>query len=514
MRCKSCGYSLWNIKARQCPECGTQFRPSEHEFAPGKIQFRCPHCDQKYFGTSDRGHLEPSHFECSNCGKRIHMDGMIVAPAEGITEQQTAVDRMPWLERGEGRVFKAWFAMIKWAMIEPHRVIRATPADTSIGRAWLFGLCTAVIFLTFGAYIPLLVYGAAVSFGPGQSGFGGLWFSIGGIGTIVFGSLAVGLYLLTWAGIAHGILRITGKTAHTFRRTCHAICYSAPAGVVLAVPCCNILFGLVWWIASAAIMVKETHNVHGARAALAVFVWPFISVYMWQVVSGLQGILLLTVLMPFALGGGGGGIFAPVGGGSALSAETFAVTQAVGWYGPQNNGQWPTHAIELTLSPSMGIGVWGASFCHQGTNTTPADIPVGDGTFKDFTSSSRSTQFGLVKDAMESIPPGIVAHRFGDFVFTYHGATLNTWDAQLWTVVMIPDPDVNGTPAANDPIYIGTAGYTVSQITFGQLPAQINQQNQHRATLSLPPLPDLTTVTHDKPAVARQQPAGGDPNEE
>ncbi|MCZ6492859.1 MAG: YIP1 family protein, partial [Planctomycetota bacterium] len=217
---------------------------------------------------------------------------MIVAPAEGITEQQAAVDRMPWLERGEGGVFKAWFATIKWAMIEPHRVIRATPADTSIGRAWLFGLVTAVIFLTFGAYIPLLVYGAAVSFGPGQSGFGGLWFSIGGIATIVFGSLAVGLYILTWAGIAHGILRVTGKTAHTFRRTCHAICYSAPAGVVLAVPCCNILFGLVWWIASAAIMVKEAHKVHGARAALAVFVWPVLSVYIWQVLTGVQGFFI------------------------------------------------------------------------------------------------------------------------------------------------------------------------------------------------------------------------------
>ncbi|MCH8344325.1 MAG: hypothetical protein IH983_10085 [Planctomycetes bacterium] len=513
MRCKNCDYALWNLKARLCPECGTPFRPSEYEFAPGKIQFRCPHCEQKYFGTSDRGHLEPSHFECSNCGNRIHMDEMIVAPADGITEQQTAVDRMPWLERGQGRVFKAWFAMIKWAMIEPHRVIRATPADTSIGRAWLFGLVTAVIFLTFGAYIPLLVYGTAVSFGPGQSGFSGLWFSIGGIATIVFGSLAVGLYILAWAGIAHGILRVTGGTAHTFRRTCHAICYSAPAGVVLAVPCCNILFGLVWWIASAAIMVKEAHKVHGARAALAVFVWPVLSVYIWQILSGVQGFIIAGMLIPMFVGGGpfGGGFG---GGGMALSNETFVIMQAVSSYDMQANGQGPAHAIELVVTDSIYFGPLGGGFCHQGTKTTTADIPVGDGTFKDFTSSSRSVQFGLVKNALESVPANLVAHRFGDFVFVYHGATLNTWDAQLWTVVMIPDPDVNGSPAANDPIYIGTAGYTVSEITFSQLPAQIKQQNQHRATLGLPPLPDLTTVTHDKPAVAGQQPTGGDPNEE
>ncbi|MCH8841088.1 MAG: hypothetical protein IH831_10555, partial [Planctomycetes bacterium] len=187
---------------------------------------------------------------------------------------------------------------------------------------------------------PLLVYGAAVSFGPGQSGFSGLWFSVGGIVTIVFGSLAVGLYILAWAGIAHGILRVTGKTAHTFRRTCHAICYSAPAGVVLAVPCCNILFGLVWWIASAAIMVKEAHKVHGARAAIAVVVWPFISVYLVQALTGLQGIFLFAVFMPLAFGGGFGG--GPFAGGMAVSTETSTVARAVLSSANSSNGTGPT----------------------------------------------------------------------------------------------------------------------------------------------------------------------------
>ncbi len=512
MRCRSCGYSLWNIEVRQCPECGTPFRPSEHEFAPGKIQFRCPHCDQKYFGTSDRGHLEPSHFECSNCGKRIHMDEMIVAPAEGIPEQQTAVDRMPWLERGEGGIFKAWFATIKWAMIEPHRVIRATPADTSLGRAWLFGLITAALFLSIGFYLPILVYGAAVSFGPGQSGVGGMWFSIGGFTTLIVGIIGLGLYLLVWAGIAHLVLRITGKTAHTFRRTCHAICYSAPAGVVLAVPCCNMLFGMVWWIASAAIMIKEAHKVHGARAAIAVVVWPFISVYLVQALTGLQGIFLFAVFIPFAFGGGFGG--ATFGGGMPASMETSVVAQAVLSSANSSSGIGPTHALELTLGANSIMTSWGSNFCHPNTQTTLADIPVGDGTLQDFINSSRNSQFGEIKDAIDAMPSNVVAHRFGDFVFTYHGAALNSWDSQLWVVVMLPDPDVNSMPNPSDPIYIATADYNVTQTTFGQLPAQIQQQNQHRATLSLPPLPDLTTVTHDNPAVAGQQPTVGDPNKE
>jgi len=245
---------------------------------------------------------------------------------------------------------------------------------------------------------------------------------------------------------------------------------------------------------------------------MAVFVWPLISVYLVQALTGLQGFFLFAMFMPFMFGGGfGGGAF---GGGMPASMETSTVAQAVLSSANSSNGIGATHALELTLGSSMIMSSWGSNFCHPNTQTTPADIPVGDGTLQDFINSSRSSQLGEIKDAIDAMPSNVVAHRFGDFVFTYHGAALNTWDTQLWVVVMLPDPDVNGTPNARDPIYIATADYSVTQTTFGQLPAKIQRQNQHRATLGLPPLPDLTTVTHDKPAVAGQQPTGSDPNEE
>ena len=260
-------------------------------------------------------------------------------------------DHMPWLERGEGRIVKPWFASIKWAMLEPHRMIRATPADIPFGRAWLFGLITAAIFLLIGCYLPMLAYGAAVSFGMGQSGLGGMWFSIGGFTTLLVGIVVVGMYLLLWAAITHGVLKMTGETAHNFRRTCHAIFYSSPAGVVLLVPLCNFLFGLVWWIASAAIMIKESQRVHGARAAIAVFVWPLISVYLVQALTGLQGFFLFAMFMPLVFGGGfGGGTF---GGGMPASMETSAVGQAVLSAANPSNGNGPTHALELTLGGNM-----------------------------------------------------------------------------------------------------------------------------------------------------------------
>jgi len=506
MRCKNCDYPLWNIKVRTCPECGVEFLPTDYDFVPHSVAFHCPHCEQNYFGTDSRGHLVPLQFNCAKCQNLIHMNQMVVSPAEGVDEKEARSDHMPWLERREGRLIKSWFATIKWAMLEPHRLIRATPVDIPFGRAWIFALITTALFLSIGLYIPVLVFGAAVSFGPGQSGLSGMWFSIGGVSALIGVIVAIGLYLLVWAGVAHLFLKMTGKTAHTFRRTCHAIFYSSPAGVILLIPLCNMLFGLVWWIASAAIMIKESQKVHGARAAFAVFAWPFVSVYLIQVITGLQSLLFMSMLMSFAMGGLGGGIGGPrFGGGMQVSPITSTVARSVLASANSSSGIGPTHALELTLSNNRIITTWGSKFCEPATQTTPADIPVGDGTLADFISSSLSSQLGSLKDVIDALPSNVVAHRFGDYVFTYHGTAINTFDTQLWIVVMIPDPDANSPPNPSDPIYLATADYSVAQTTFGQLQAMIKIQNQHRATLGLPPLPDLTMVTHSNPAVANFQ---------
>src|ERR1044071_4725792 len=113
MKCKPCGYSLWNLRTRQCPECSAPFQPSEFEFVPNTVRFCCPHCGQQYFGTDEKGHLKPPLFDCVTCHQRVHMDEMVIEPAAGMAEDQTRAERMPWLERNEPGPVKAWFAMIK-----------------------------------------------------------------------------------------------------------------------------------------------------------------------------------------------------------------------------------------------------------------------------------------------------------------------------------------------------------------------------------------------------------------
>ena len=63
------------------------------------MRFCCPHCDQAYYGTDLKGHLVPPQFECTQCGRAIDMDEMVLLPAEDTEDLATRVDTMPWLER-------------------------------------------------------------------------------------------------------------------------------------------------------------------------------------------------------------------------------------------------------------------------------------------------------------------------------------------------------------------------------------------------------------------------------
>ena len=139
MRCKNCDYLLWNLKTRECPECGATFKPSEYEFTANSVRFCCPHCDHPYYGTSESGHLVPESFGCLRCGRPLHIDEMVLRPGLGVEEAQTARNRMPWLERKEIGFFKSWFMMIGHAMTRPVQLGRAIPQEASALGALLHG---------------------------------------------------------------------------------------------------------------------------------------------------------------------------------------------------------------------------------------------------------------------------------------------------------------------------------------------------------------------------------------
>jgi hypothetical protein len=487
MRCKTCGYRLWHLTEQRCPECGTPFVPSEFEFVIGSVEFHCPHCQQRYFGTGPKGHLVPVAFECVSCHNRVHMDEMILLPAEGVEEEQTKVDRVPWLERKERGPVKAWFATIGMALVTPMRLMRALPMASPGGQAWWFALLTTVVIACV-AIIPVvaleLIVMAAMGAPVGQmAGPFGIFFLCAGV--FQFGFMAL------WGLTMHGLLRLTGPTAGTIGRTYQALCYSAGANVVSAVPCLGLYLGWVWWIVSAVLMVKEAQRVHGGRATLAVLTLPvlsivgFVGLMVWFAVAGASAASSMTMSSSY------GGM-----------TETQTVLHGVLRYAQQHGGRGPRHAVELVT----GDYLTGSTLVSSTSMTTEETVPVGNITLDRLLLAPKDAAGRIAQAVIDALPRGTVAHRLGDFVFTHHGVDFNTADPRLWIVVRWPDPVRNSAVDPNELVCVGLADGTVSMLPQSSMPTALAEQNTLRAAQKLPPLPDPRTVTHAQPATAPSAP--------
>ncbi|MFH0980956.1 MAG: Yip1 family protein [Planctomycetota bacterium] len=492
MRCKTCDYRLWNLRSRQCPECGTPFRPSEFEFVPNSVQFCCPHCNQAYYGTGAHGHLVPPEFDCVSCSAHLQMDDMVLRPTAGLEEEETQVERMPWLERKVRGGLRAWLSTVRLALIGPGRLMRLTPLTSSTATAWWFAIFTHVVLLGIGA-IPILLFwlvvGRMVGPGPGlwalmSMGLGGFW--CGGILGVLVSIVLEGL-------IAHGLLRLTGKTAGGLGRTYQAVCYSSGANVATAVPCLGWYFGWLWWPVSAIVMVKEGQRVHGGRAALAVLTLPAL------VLAGLVALWVWAFTTAMSMSTTG-----MMGRGPSASppTETQTVLNGVLAHAKQHSGRGPDHALQLVadgLVSSLALVV-------SGTATEEEDVPLGSTSLDRFDRLSSPQKDKLVRAMRDGLPEGVIAHRLGDFVFTYHGMDLDTADRRLWVVIRWPDPDANPLPATSSPpgvsgtCLVGLADGSVRQTLTTAMAGELAVQNALRATIGLPALPHPGTVTHSAPA--------------
>ena len=488
MRCKVCDYRLWNLGSRQCPECGTPFVPSQYEFVPNSVQFCCPHCQRAYYGTGPRGHLVPPAFQCAACGRHIRMDEMVLLPTAGLEEDQTRVDRMPWLDRERCGFFKSWFLTIGRSMVSPGRLMRSVPPDSPAHKAWWYAVWT-------NTPIMLLSAGGVVLFGlvlVSQVLGGGVWAALAGLGAVLCVALLLAVVgtvvgIAIWGGLAHALLRLTGPTAGRLGYTCQAICYSTGANVLTALPCVGAYFGWIWWVVSAVLMVKEAQKVQGWRAALAVLALPALLIF--------SVITLYAVFIAVVISNVSSMTTMPV----APQTETGTVLHAVLNHARDHDGQGPDHAILLVsgdyLSPPSLVA--GAS---------PAlleDVPVAGITLQRFANLSGDGQRLAARTAIDTLPDGTVAHRLGGFVFTYHGIDLADADAELWLVILSPEPDADALPSDAFFRVVGLADGTVQTIAINRLPARLAEQNGLRAELGLPPLPHPATVTHARPAVAQ-----------
>jgi endogenous inhibitor of DNA gyrase (YacG/DUF329 family) len=490
MRCQQCEYRLWNLTSRQCPECGTPFAPSEFDFAPNTVRFCCPHCDQDYYGTSASGHLVPDAFDCVRCHNFIRMDEMVMRPAEGVDEEDTRAEVLPWLERARLGFFKAWWGTIKLALFQPSRVMRLAPVNEASGAAWWFAFLNtfAIMFLaTLPSLIFMLIFSGGMGGGPPVPM---TFFGVGMICAFVGYTVLLLLMIVIWGLVTHLVLALTGGMQHSMGRTFQCLCFSTGANWISAIPCVGPYLGWIWWLVSAIFMVMEGQRIGGGRATLGVLAIPLV-----MLIVGLGGTLYLFNQAMNATTITGKGFGTPV-------AETESIADAVLRYAEVNAYLGPDHALRLVTEDYLSP----IDLVMMISDTQVADIPVNRITLSDWEDLTAPQQLAETRTAAGNLPAGVIAHRLGDFVFTHHGAVLNQCDLKLWIVIGAPDPDSDQwSNLANNPATIITVGHadgTVRQFSYMQMPAELASQNQLRAREKLPPLPDPFTVTHGKPAVA------------
>ena len=478
MRCKQCGYRLWNLPSRTCPECGTGFLPSEFEFTANSIQFCCPHCQERYYGTGENGHLVPIEFTCTGCDRLIHMDQMVLLPTSGIEEKRTQVDRVPWLDRGERGYFRAWFATIGMALVSPGRLIRSVPTDSSAGSAWWFATATNVPIMLMGLGL-LFVFPMIFAFGSFGSGGSSRMLSAAILPMAIGVAAAFGLTIVgiaVWGLVTHTLLFMTGTTDRPIRRTYDALCYSTGANAGSAIPCVGFYLGWIWWLVSAIVMVKESQRVGGWRAALSVLAFPVgslatvIGLYAWFMVSA----------------------FSAAGFGVSAQEETASMTGSVLRYAEEHPEKKLNHAIEIVAAGYVQT----SNLVAINSMTTEQDVPIGPGTLADFALLTEPERSQAVKAAVATIPEDAVAHRCGDFVFVHHGIDLNVCDPRLWIVVWSHDPDSGFSWPAKTKVFVGLCDRTVKEFAIDDFPARLAEQNAIRAELGLPPLLDPRKVRH------------------
>ena len=469
MHCKHCDYPLWNLRSRQCPECGTGFVPSEFRFALNTVRFCCPHCEQDYYGTGVNGHLEPRAFACVGCGRPMEMDEMVLLPTAGVDERLTKADANPWLDL-DRKFLGRWFATLFHGACRPTWLLRVTPVDSGGEQAWAFA---AFSHLAIGLVMlmPLLLLTAVAG------GFFGFLIALL-VGTAIGTAVWLGLWVLT----AHGVLWLGGKTEGGMGRTAQALGFTCGPQLVLLTPCLGIMYGWVgtiWWIIVAGFALATAQKVSGLRAAMAVGVLPLVC-----------GVLAV-----------GGAVTAMVG--AVSSAPSFQVStgeSVTRFRDPLRaaavSGAWPAHAGQFLIDGPL----WITDYISPMSATTRAHCRIDTITLADWEGLAPEARQGMVDRAVAAMPAGVVAHRLGDFVLTYHGIDPAAPDAGLWLVVEAWDP-TTGAGRQSD-IFVLTVGGEVRSFPRDMVGPNLNTQNALRRSLGLAPLPDPFSVRAGRPAAA------------
>jgi hypothetical protein len=243
----------------------------------------------------------------------------------------------------------------------------------------------------------------------------------------------------------------------------------------------GIYFGWIWWVISAVLMIKEGQKVSGGRAALAALTLPCSLIV---IVIGFYALFMYSMLS-------GVGPFGGLAGGFKIQ-ETQTVVTSLHLYADEHNGELPKHAIQLAEHEYLAA----VDLVSLESESLEVNTPIGDTNLEQFELLSLSEQQNAAQMAADALPDGVIAHRLGDFVFTYHGIDLDNVDPELWLAIWSPDPDQISAPLFYPLIPVGLADGTTRPLPQRRFAELLAEQNNLRSKYDLPPLPDPAKVTH------------------
>jgi len=477
MLCRTCDYPLWNLTARQCPECGTPFLPGEYEFKVGFVRFNCPHCAQSYYGTDEKGHLEPREFDCVACGRPVSMDQMVLLPSEGVEDEQTRLrDPLPWLVRKEMGFLRGWLKTVFGGMGAPARLARSLPPESPKGQAWWFAALTLMVCALVASlpFFVMMATAGGMSRGRMFSGFGA---------GVMVGAAAQLAWLVVWGLSVHACLRVLGVSHARLGRTFEYVCYTCGPCAIIMIPCLGLYMfwiGDLWWAIAAAAMITVGYGIKGWKAALAALLLPTLAA------GGLGALITYAILGAAQLSSS----WTPPNPGPAQLAA------AVQNYAAAGAGSGQVHSAELVASGELTE----SELIAPDSQSSAGTVRIGSTTLDVFLSLDPDQQVATAESASASLPAGVVAHRLGDVVFTYHGVNeKSTLQQGIWMFIVWPDPDANPGPPQN--LTVGLPDGTTRSYPAVTMASLLQSQNALRRAVGLPVLPDPSTVTHDAPAV-------------
>jgi len=415
------------------------------------------------------------------------MDDMVLLPTEGVEEELTRVDVVPWLDRAKRGVLRGWFGTIGMVLGSPGRLGRALPANGGTMQAGWFALVTSLIYMALGCAIfvlPILFIGLS---------FGSASFSVLArlIGAAITVPMAMVIVLLLWTATTHGLLCATGKVAGGFSRTFSCLCYGSAANVLVAIPCLGgymTPFSWIWWAIASGIILAVVHRVSGWRAQLAALLPPL------AVLAAFTAVVFLSIVPNMS---------AAIRAASQRGASTAPTTVMKADFELQQyamvTGAEPEHALRLLASGQLGL----ADLYEPGSLARSRFEVIGGEVVADVPGLTQEKTEKAIAAAKASLDSS-GTHRLGDLVFVYRGvnqASGGNPDPSLWRVVWAP---LN--PSPNSPvIVIATVGGVIS-IPTPSWQASLAAQNTLRVSEGLPPIPDPFTVGLSPPVSAPNAP--------